>query len=133
MNIKKCYTILPLISFLVFPAFSSIKQTREEGIKFIKSRLLDVSSATYQLKPSVKGRDYELCNNSSFRIERTRLGCAEKNGEKIVILSSRPYEDTKLEPAEKEKTSCHFWGSNHEIVPGEECEKGKLAVMAVEL
>jgi hypothetical protein len=54
------------------------QSSREEGVKAIESKLLDVASASYKLKASYNGRGYEFCNASDARVVKFRLGCVKK-------------------------------------------------------
>jgi hypothetical protein len=109
------------------------QSSREEGVKAIESKLLDVPSASYKLKASYNGRGYEFCNTSDARVVKFRLGCAKKKNGELKILDERKLEETELAPSGEKGMSCKLWGSNHGFFPGEACEKGKLAVIEVGL
>jgi hypothetical protein len=109
------------------------QSSREEGVKAIESKLLDVASASYKLKASYNGRGYEFCNASDARVVKFRLGCVKKKNGELKILCERKLEDTDLAPSGEKGMSCQFWGSNHGFFPGEACDKGKLAVIEVVL
>ena len=124
---------LLLIGFsAAFTVLFAGQSSREEGVKAIESRLLDVPSASYKLRASYSGRGYEFCNTSSARVVKFRLGCAKRKDGQLKILSERKLQETNLAPS-GEKNSCQLWGSNHGFFPGEACEKGKLAVIEVVL
>ncbi len=126
--------VVLLISILVIsPTLLVGQSSREEGVKAIESKLLDVPSAPHKLKASYNGRGYEFCNASDARVVKFRLGCAEKKNSELKILSERKLEEADLPPAEGKSLSCRFWGSNHGLFPGEACEEGKLAVVEVVL
>ena len=121
-----------LISILAtFPVMFAGQLSREEGVKAIESKLLDVPSAPYKLKASYNGRGYEFCNTSNARVVKFRLGCAKRKNGELKILSERKLKETDLTPSGEKGMSCKFWGSNHGFFPGEDCEKGKLAVIEV--
>ena len=64
---------LLLISILAaFPILLVGQSSREEGVKAIESKLLNVPSAPYKLKAYYNGRDYVFCNTSDARIVKFR-------------------------------------------------------------
>lgn len=107
--------------------------SREEGIKAIKSKLLDVSSAQYKLEATGNGRGYQFCNASAIRVVRFRFGCAERKNAGFKILDQRPFDNLDIAAADGNNISCRIWDSNHGFFPGEACKKGKLAVTEVDL
>jgi hypothetical protein len=130
MNLTKY--VLPISFLIMLPCLIVAQQSREQGIKAIKSKLLDVPDAPYKLNASYNGRGYQFCNRSAARVTKFRLGCVKKKNGVLEILSERPSEAVGLAPAEVGKFHCRFWSSNHGFFPGEACKKGKLAVIEVE-
>jgi hypothetical protein len=117
----------------VVPSFGSGAQTREERVKDVQKRLLDYEPAQYKLKPLLQGRGYEFCNNTSARIISFHLGCVERKKHDLRIVETRPLQEKVLEPAKADRIECVSWDSDHGIflLQGEECNKGKLAVVEV--
>jgi len=126
-------TLLLIGILTAFPVLLVGQLSREEGVKAIESKLLDVPAAPYKLKASYNGRGFDFCNTSDARVVKFRLGCAKKKEGELKILSERKLEETDLVPSGEKGMSCQFWGSNHGFFPGEACEKGKLAVVEVVL
>jgi len=122
-----------LVSVATFlPLLSRAQDSREAGVRAIKSRLLDVPTAPYKLSALYNGRGYQFCNTSNVRVVRFRLGCGEKKNSKLKVLNERPFQDGDLAPA-NQTLSCRSWDSNHGFFPGEACKKGRLAVVEVDL
>ena len=125
---------LLLISILTaFPVLLVGQMSREEGVKAIESKLLDVPAVPYKLKASYNGRGYQFCNASDAHVAKFRLGCVGKKNGVLKILSERKLDEADLPPADGNSLACRFWGSNHGFFPGEACEKGKLAIIEVVL
>lgn len=131
MNLTKYILFISLL--IMLPCLIMAQQSREEGIKAIESKLLDVPNAPYKLNASSNGRGYQFCNASAVRVVRFRLGCVEKKNGELKILNERPFANGDLAPANEKEVSCRLWDSNHGFFPGEACKKGKLAVVEVEL
>ena len=131
MNLTKYILLVSLL--ITLPCLIVAQRSREEGIKAIESKLLDVPNAPYKLNASSNGRGYQFCNTSAIRIVRFRLGCVDKKKDELKILNEQPIADGDLAPANGKEVSCRFWDSNHGFFPGEACKKGKLAVIEVEL
>lgn len=128
MKIVLFSSILAAFPFLIVGQMS-----REEGMKAIQSKLLDVPSAQYRLKASYNGRGYEFCNTSTASVVKFRLGCVKEKNRELTILSERRFEETELPTPAKHELSCQIWSSNHGFFPGEVCKKGKLAIIEVVL
>lgn len=126
-------TILFIGILITSPVLFAGQLSREEGMKTIKSKLLDAPSAAYKLSASYNGSGYEFCNNSDTRVVKFRLGCVEKKNGELKILSKRKIEEIDLPPADENHIVCKSWSSNHGFFPGEVCKKGKLAIVEVTL
>jgi len=126
------WTVAVVIACLVVatPILCGSRQSREEGIKAIQSRLLDVRTAPYKLTASANGKGYQFCNTSTVGVLQFRLGCADRKNGKLRILSEREFENGDL-PRAGQEISCKFWDSNHGFFPGQACKKGRLAVVEV--
>ena len=131
---KRFYAVLSVSLLLMSSQFwSAASQSREEGVKAIKSQLLDVGSVAYKLEASYSGRGFQFCNPGRDSVERFRLGCAEIRDGTFRVRSERPWLEGFESPADGTSVSCRFWDSLHGFFPVEICKKGKLAVVQVEL
>jgi hypothetical protein len=116
---------------MLLPTLGVTKQSREDGIKAIESKLFDARNAAFRLNASSSGRGYEFCNRSTQHVVGFRLGCVENKKGRLLILSERALENSDLEHATEKAISCNFWSGLHGFFPGEECKKGKLAIIQV--
>ena len=126
------FPVLIALLVVLAPILFVAPQSREEGIKAIQSRLLEVPTAQYRLTASANGRGYQFCNTSPVGVLQFRLGCADRKNGKLRILSEREFENGDLPRAEAGyDVSCRLWDSNHGFFPGEPCKKGRLAIVEV--
>src|SRR5262245_57779579 len=131
---KRFYVVISVLLLVMSSQFwSAASQSREEGVKAIKSQLLDVGSVPYKLEASYSGRGFEFCNKGRDLVERFRLGCAESKDGTYRVRSERPWFEGSVAPADGTNVSCRLWDAHHGFFPVEICNKGKLAVVQVEL
>jgi hypothetical protein len=121
------------VSFLLIISSASAQIVTEEYVRFLKSKLFDVGAAEYKLEAMKNGKGIEFINRSKSAVINFRLGCAKTKKNRIVILSERSYDDNRLRPMSGDVVEGRFWSANHGFFPLEECKKGKLAVIEVQL
>jgi hypothetical protein len=131
---RRSFAVLSVLLLLMSSQYLSAgSQSREEGMKAIRSQLLIVGAVPYKLEASYNGRGFQFCNTAAVRVERFRLGCVELKDGRYKVRSERPWFEGSVEPAEGTNVSCRSWDSLHGFFPVELCKKGKLAVVRVEL
>jgi hypothetical protein len=130
MKFSKSLILLALFGGLTL---LTVAQSTDDGVRWVKSRLLDVPSARFKLEAGRNGTSYGFCNSSPIRVVSSRLGCVEKKSGGLKILVERPLENVDLDPPNGSIQSCSYADCSDCSFPGGECKKGKLAVIEVNL
>ena len=120
-----------LILILTVLAFSQKSDVSEDDERTL-SKLLDVRTATYKF--TAQNGMVAFCNLTSVKVKGFRPACVEKNGDRLLIVEEREFEDAEIPPMRKNRNTCRLSYVNHGGFPyGGECERGKLAVIEVSL
>lgn len=120
-----------LILVLTILAFSQKSDVSEDDERTL-SKLLDVSTATYKF--TAQNGMVAFCNLTNVKVKGFRPACVEKNGDDFLIIQEREFEEEEIPAVRKTRNTCHLRYVNHGGFPyGDECERGKLAIIEVSL
>lgn len=118
-----------LILVLTILTFSQKSDLSDDDQRTL-SILLDVPTATYKF--TAQNGTVAFCNLNSVKVKGFRPACVEKTSDKFMIIQKREFEEEEIPAARKNRSTCHLRYVNHGGFPyGDECERGKLAIIEV--